>query len=685
MSTTEADMVIQPGLANYASPETKPKSNETFDNLAKSLSGLVIRMPDNKKVDEPPMFSGDWTESSTLWIERYEKYTNFSKKEQTDEDKVDFSKSYLGGEALEWHSGASLLYRDWGNFKKSFLKKFDEKKNRAEARKHEAIRNSGDRDKEEQHQLLLEKLNDKHYDKMYDLQEKSAVTIMEYLLSEEEKWNSRKEIKGPAKLLSVSKLAYQRAEPRSKASKSDFSKPSVPKNNDNNPVENPLHNSYTTLQCWRCRRIGHKKTGCKSTPYWKTNSARNTHYTPTNNTETSAYGVRMNIDDSDGSKSLSPSPMTKAYRISQTSPLPKQTYNSDSSPINLIQHSHGAIKKEHAIAITGNIKVKGKPIKFSYDLGATLELEGRVHQIKIEIVKKSIDNQKDDEITYTVYKLTERENLINIELGHGYKKIKYLGHVVSVLGIETDPDKVRTVENWKTPETSKEIKSFLGLTGYYKRFIQNYAAISRTMVNLTKNDVKLVWGKQEQDAFNALKEKMKSAPTLKQALRKFCFGQSSSWDDYIWKSLLSMRTSNKRTVGRTPAEMVYGMKFMIPEVWNSCQPNTITEQDPVSHESYYINNVRLKEKIYQAAKEKERKSKEYWKRKYGKGIRPRGIKVGDYVLRSLNRRSHPMDHNNEGPFLVEEKLENGAFRISDIQGIEDIVNLDKIKKFNIGT
>ncbi|OMJ26035.1 hypothetical protein AYI69_g4093 [Smittium culicis] len=61
--------------------------------------------------------------------------------------------------------------------------------------------------------------------------------------------------------------------------------------------------------------------------------------------------------------------------------------------------------------------------------------------------------------------------------------------------------------------------------------------------------------------------------TLKQTLRKVCFGNSESWDEYIWKSLLSMRTSNNRTIGRTPAEMVYGMKLMTPELWDDRNPN----------------------------------------------------------------------------------------------------------------
>ncbi|OMJ28044.1 hypothetical protein AYI69_g2499 [Smittium culicis] len=113
MDTQGANMVIQPGLATMASSEALKTGDNTLDELSKKLGGLVLKVTDSKKVDEPPVFSGEWTESSALWIERYEKYTKFAKKEQTDQDKVDFAKLYLGGDALEWHSGASLLYREW--------------------------------------------------------------------------------------------------------------------------------------------------------------------------------------------------------------------------------------------------------------------------------------------------------------------------------------------------------------------------------------------------------------------------------------------------------------------------------------------------------------------------------------------------------------------------------------------
>ncbi|OMJ20133.1 hypothetical protein AYI70_g4304 [Smittium culicis] len=381
METQGVDMVIQPGLANMASSETATTGNSTLDELARGLSGLVLKAADNKKVDEPPVFSGDWTESSALWVERYEKYTKFSKKEQTDEDKVDFAKVYLGGDALEWHSGASLLYRDWNSFSAAFKKKFDESKSSSEARKHisgidiykgkiivkygklkRLFEIAGISEEEEQYDLFLEKLNHKDYDKMYDLTSKTAVGIMEYLLAEEEKWSSRKEASRAPRPVTAAKLAFPRAKQKETPVK-DFRRATkvadvsqeISAVSMNNPQVSPL-------QCWRCGKIGHRKAECRNKPFWKTDSPRSNFYTPVRKSHYGSDNMNMDVDSIEKKSPQSLSPMSRAYKISQTSPPPKQTYSSDSSPLNFIQHSHSISGKEKAVAITGKLKCSIKKV-----------------------------------------------------------------------------------------------------------------------------------------------------------------------------------------------------------------------------------------------------------------------------------------------------------------------------------
>ena len=63
--------------------------------------------------------------------------------------------------------------------------------------------------------------------------------------------------------------------------------------------------------------------------------------------------------------------------------------------------------------------------------------------------------------------------------------VKYLGHIVSAEGISTDPEKVSSISNWPRPTTAKELRSFLGLTGYYRRFIEGYSKIAGPLHSLT--------------------------------------------------------------------------------------------------------------------------------------------------------------------------------------------------------
>ncbi|GJY86767.1 putative reverse transcriptase domain-containing protein [Tanacetum coccineum] len=87
-------------------------------------------------------------------------------------------------------------------------------------------------------------------------------------------------------------------------------------------------------------------------------------------------------------------------------------------------------------------------------------------------------------------------------------------HVVNRDGIHVDPSKVESVKNWKTPESSTEIRSFLGLAGYYRRFIENFSKIAKPLTLLTQKNKTYVWGDKQDEAFQILKEKLCNAPVL---------------------------------------------------------------------------------------------------------------------------------------------------------------------------
>ena len=94
------------------------------------------------------------------------------------------------------------------------------------------------------------------------------------------------------------------------------------------------------------------------------------------------------------------------------------------------------------------------------------------------------------------------------------QEVHFLGHVVNQGGIHVDPSKIEAVRNWKAPETPSEVRSFLGLAGYYRRFIENFSKISKPLTSLTQKNQKYVWGEDQEEAFQTLKDKLCNAPIL---------------------------------------------------------------------------------------------------------------------------------------------------------------------------
>ncbi|GKC04730.1 reverse transcriptase domain-containing protein [Tanacetum coccineum] len=94
------------------------------------------------------------------------------------------------------------------------------------------------------------------------------------------------------------------------------------------------------------------------------------------------------------------------------------------------------------------------------------------------------------------------------------QEVHFLGHVVNHNGIHVDPSKIEAVKNWKAPTTPSEIRSFLGLAGYYRRFIANFSKIAKPLTSLTQKNKKYEWGAEQEEAFQTLKDNLCNAPIL---------------------------------------------------------------------------------------------------------------------------------------------------------------------------
>ena len=94
------------------------------------------------------------------------------------------------------------------------------------------------------------------------------------------------------------------------------------------------------------------------------------------------------------------------------------------------------------------------------------------------------------------------------------EEVSFLGHVISKGGIAVDPAKADAVQQWEAPKTVTEIKSFLGLAGYYRRFIEGFSKIALPMTRLTQKGQVFLWDSKCEESFQKLKERLTTAPVL---------------------------------------------------------------------------------------------------------------------------------------------------------------------------
>lgn len=94
------------------------------------------------------------------------------------------------------------------------------------------------------------------------------------------------------------------------------------------------------------------------------------------------------------------------------------------------------------------------------------------------------------------------------------QSIKYLGHVVSASGIQTDPEKVAAISQISPPKSVKDVRSFLGAASWYRKFVPNFARITAPLVQLVKKNQRWFWGPEQDAAFQAVKDALRQSPVL---------------------------------------------------------------------------------------------------------------------------------------------------------------------------
>ncbi|XP_031099729.1 uncharacterized protein LOC116003930 [Ipomoea triloba] len=126
-------------------------------------------------------------------------------------------------------------------------------------------------------------------------------------------------------------------------------------------------------------------------------------------------------------------------------------------------------------------------------------------------------NPKEHEDHLRIVLQTLRENQLYAKLSKcdfWKDSVAFLGHIVTKEGISVDPAKIQAVMNWPTPTTVTEVRSFLGLAGYYRRFVPNFSRIAQPITNLMRKTIVFRWEESCEKAFQELKEKLTTAPVL---------------------------------------------------------------------------------------------------------------------------------------------------------------------------
>ena len=167
------------------------------------------------------------------------------------------------------------------------------------------------------------------------------------------------------------------------------------------------------------------------------------------------------------------------------------------------------------------------PFRLTNALAAFMDLMNRVFQPYVDqfvvvfiddILVYSKDAQEHEQHLRIVLE-TLREKKLYAKLNKCdflLKQGSFLGHIVSVEGIRVDPTKIEAVVNWKPPRNVTEVRSFLGLAGYYRRFVRGFSVIASPLTKLLRKGIKFEWTDKCQNSFEKLKEMLVEAPVLMQ-------------------------------------------------------------------------------------------------------------------------------------------------------------------------
>ncbi|KAL9840587.1 putative nucleotidyltransferase, Ribonuclease H [Arabidopsis thaliana] len=133
-----------------------------------------------------------------------------------------------------------------------------------------------------------------------------------------------------------------------------------------------------------------------------------------------------------------------------------------------------------------------------------------------DILVYSKSPEEDEVHLRTVMKKQQEQKLITklSKCSFWQREMSFFGHIVSTEGVSMDLEKIEAIRDWPRLTNATEIRSFLGLAGYYRRFVKGFASMAQPMTKLTRKDVPFVWSPECEEGFVSLKEMLTSTPVL---------------------------------------------------------------------------------------------------------------------------------------------------------------------------
>ncbi|XP_077222057.1 uncharacterized protein LOC143855887 [Tasmannia lanceolata] len=272
-------------------------------------------------------------------------------------------------------------------------------------------------------------------------------------------------------------------------------------------------------------------------------------------------------------------------------------------------------------------------------------------------------------------------------------------------GISVDPAKTKAVEEWQRPTTATKIQSFLGLAGYYRRFVENFARLANPLTKLTRKGVKFIWTKECEESFQTLKKRLVSAPVLAlppgkanvvaDALSRKTSGtlarmlttqkhllQEGNWDQHLPLVEFSYNNSYHSSIESAPYEALYGKKCRTPTCWDEVGERKLLGPELVQETT---DKVRMIQQHMRTAQSRQKSYADHRRRDLEFAVGDRVfLKVSPWKGVIRFRKKGKLSPRYIGPYEILERIGPVVYRVAlppALSHVHNVFHVSLLRKY----